>query len=489
MLTFKDINEIRRNGNLQQAYEIAKQALESYPNDIWFKRAMSWVLYDKSRTENNIINIVNEVVALGFDSNDEGMFFENFVWNIAKNVSNQQQYSSYINDLFNAIKPLHFAASAGYTYLFKTFHTFRNEWPAYIDFCEWWNFENFLPKDYEPFRTPSGKNIMSIVEQAYIGYAKALLSNNDTEKIKNFIPKLKNLSEAHRNYQYPPYFLAKLYLKINDNTSAQTTLLPFVRNKSNDYWVWQTLGDACNDEEQRFYCYCKALTCNCKPEMLVTLKEEFAKILVKKELFDNAKTEIEQILEIRKQRAWKISDSLMNLTSTDWYKTAQKLNDNNNLYHQHASKAEEITFADLTCLSILITRLDTTKKIANYITPDRKEGMFIYSKFFKKTPQLGSTYTAYFNELKDNGFCKIFKINSSTLTEEWNNILIDFNGIITLEKERKFGIVKSQDTTIFVPKIMLTGLENTDSVSGKAVASYDKKKQKEGWTAINLEKI
>ena len=488
MNTFKEINDTRKKGEIDKAYAMAQQALLKTPDDIWIKRAMSWVLYDKSKTENNLIDIITEVVALGFDSNDEGMFIEHFVWNIAKNVSNQQQYSSYINDLFIAMKPLNFTASEGYSYLFKTFHAFRNEWHAYTDFCDWWNFDNFLSKDYDKFRTQYGKDIMSLAEQAYIGYSKALLSNGSTEKIKTFLPKLKKLADEHKNYQYPPYFLAKLYLKINDKASAQTTLLPFVRNKSNDYWVWQTLGEACNDEEQRFYCYCKALTCNCKPEMLVSLKEDFAEILAKKGLFDNAKTEIEQVLEVRKQKSWRITDTLLALTSTDWYKTAQKLNDNKELYHRHAPQAEEITFADLTCISIMITRTDSVKKIANFITPERKEGMFVYSRLFKKAPEIGSLFSAYFSEINNKGVGKVVKINASTLTDEWNNIIIDFEGIITLDKDRRFGIVMSHNKNIFVPKSMLTSLDNTDIVSGKAVKSFDKKKNKDGWTAFKITK-
>lgn len=488
MNTFKEINDIRRKGETDKAYKMAQQALSQKPDDIWLKRAMSWVLYDKSKSEDNIIEIVKEVVALGFDSNDEGMFFEHFVWNIAKNIAKHEKYSSYINEVFNAMKPLRFVSSEGYSYLFKVFHTFRNEWTAYTDFCEWWNFDNFLPKDYDKFKTTSGQDIMSMAEQAYIGYAKALLSNGNTEKIKEFLPKLKKLSDEHKTYQYPPYFLAKLFLKINDKASAQTTLLPFVRSKSNDYWVWQTLGDACDDDEQRFCCYCKALTCRCKPEMLVTLKEEFAKILVRKELFDNAKTEIEEVLEVRRQRSWRVSDTLMSLTAADWYKTAKKLDDNKELYRRHAPMAEEMTFSDLNSLPIMITRLDTVKKIANFITPDRKEGSFVYSRFFKKSPEIGSTYNAYFSEMKKNGFCIVIKINPITLTEEWNKVIIDFDGIITLDKERRFGIVMSDNKNIFVPKPMLDGLDNTDIVSGKAAKSFDRKKQRDGWTAFKITK-
>ena len=44
-----------------------------------------------------------------------------------------------------------------------------------VEFFEWWNIDNLMPEDYQPFKMYNGKKIMSLAEQAYIAYSKALL--------------------------------------------------------------------------------------------------------------------------------------------------------------------------------------------------------------------------------------------------------------------------------------------------------------------------
>lgn len=74
---------------------------------------------------------------------------------------------------------------------------------------------------------------MSIVEQAYIAYSKKLLEGElegvegftvskaiNKIKIKEFLPKLDVIIENHPEYQYPPYFKAKLLLALGEKESS-----------------------------------------------------------------------------------------------------------------------------------------------------------------------------------------------------------------------------------------------------------------------------
>ena len=53
---------------------------------------------------------------------------------------------------------------------------------------------------------------------------------------------------------------------------------------------------------------------------------------------------------------------------------------------------------------------------------------------------------------------------------------------------KKFGIVDCSGKQVFVPRTLLAGLDELDRVKGVAVASYDKTKKRDGWTALAISK-
>ena len=45
-MSFKEIKELRQAGRLEEALQLAKQAIEGDPENIWNKRAAAWVYYE-----------------------------------------------------------------------------------------------------------------------------------------------------------------------------------------------------------------------------------------------------------------------------------------------------------------------------------------------------------------------------------------------------------------------------------------------------------
>lgn len=488
MSTFQEINTLRKNGELEKASKVASIALQVTPDDIWIKRAMCWVLYDKCKAEADITHIITQVAALKMNYKEEGMFFDKMAWVIAKNISAQKTYTAYIDNVFEALKPLTFDASSGYSYLFKAFHKHRGEWSRYIEFCDWWNFDYFLPEDYEKYKLPNGQEVMSLVEQAYIGYAKSLLAGNDNSRIEAFIPELQRVYQTHPKYEYPPYFIAKLFQKIGDNPSAFNSLLPFVRKRSTDYWVWQILGDVSGNEEVRFSFYSKALTCRAKREMLIVLKENYAQMLCNKQLYDEAKTEIDQVLQIRREQDWSISDKLQGFIQQEWYKQARSLGNNQEFYYQNLELAEKTIYSDLQELSILVTQIN--KNIINFISSERESGAFSLPRSMKQPLKVGQTYDIKVLEMDAKHFCKIAFIHPCKNKQTWIGKIIDFEGRVNIAGgDRKFGIVNDDKRAIFLNHHLVSKLTANDKVKGKAVAAIDKKQKRDGWQAFEVQKL
>jgi hypothetical protein len=537
-MSFKEVKELRKAGKLDEAlkkalsdFEVAKEGVETemiafevnfkehqskelgtekkriqIPIGIlWAKRSLAWVYHDflkKYSTpesyntfKENLIK-VNELDL----PEDEKMIFDNCAWQIGSTVFALQKEETVdfgkINELFKIIKNFHFTKpSEAYSFLYKAFHKGYQNWSNYLDFADWWNFENFRSEDYlkEKF---NGKKIMAIAEQAYIAYSKKLLEGETIEKdgfilhgvvnknkIKLFIPRLDEIIEKHPEYQYPPYFKAKLLLASGNDENVLSAFLPFAKQKRNDFWVWELMGEIfAEDKETQFACYCKALSLKTPEDFLVKLRQTFAALLIEKQMYDEAKTEIEKVIATRSKHEWRIPNQVSQWTGQNWFKSATADNNNKKLYLKHVRKAEEILFQDVPEEVVAVEFVNENKNILNFVKNKQKHGFFNYSEHLDKS-QVGDILKVRFSGDGQNGFYKILTAklaNSAIETEAIKN----FEGFLKVITPQNFGF--AEDVFIEPKLIQDKNLVNGQAVKGKAILSFNKKKNEWGWKAIEI---
>ena len=502
-MSFKEIKELRQAGKLDEAFQMANQALEAEPDNIWNKRAAAWVYYDYLKKtaqpesfeefKENLIRIKN----LQLPENEK-MIFDKCAWQIGSMVFGLQkmEYVDYgkINELFEIIRDFHFTKpSEAYSFIYKSFHKGYKNWSNYLTFADWWNFDNLRSEDYlkEEFK---GKKIMSVAEQAYIAYSKKLLEGKpldtfgqqrvvDKEKIQSFLPKLDSLIEKHPDYQYPPYLKAKLLLALGTDDNVLSAFLPFARQKRNDFWVWKLMAEIFSkDKDIQFACYCKALSLKTQEVFLVKLRESFAEMLIEKRMYDEAKTEIQNVIATREKHESKIPVQIVQWTEQKWYKSATSKKDNSELYSKHITQAEEILFQEIPEELIVVEFVNKNKNILNFVKDKKKFGFFNYSGNLTK-PQIGDLLKVRFNGDGQDGFYKILtaKKADSNLTSD---AIKDFEGTINIISPQNFGFIED----IFVdPKIIEKNkLTDGQTVTGRAILSFNKEKNELGWKAIEI---
>lgn len=49
----KNVTNLRKAGNLNEAFRVAQAALDARPDDVWCKKDMAWVLYDFAKQKMN----------------------------------------------------------------------------------------------------------------------------------------------------------------------------------------------------------------------------------------------------------------------------------------------------------------------------------------------------------------------------------------------------------------------------------------------------
>jgi len=503
----KEIKELRLTGKLEDALNMAKIEFEAQPDNIWTRRNLSWVYYEYLKKNlapkkiDSFLNWLTEIKNLNLLEDDK-MLFDSCAWQIGIIVFALQKQENVdfkkINEIIEIIKEFHFTKpSEGYSFLYKAFHKNYENWDKYLDFADWWDFENFRSEDYlnEEF---NGRQIMSIVERAYIAYAKCLLEGEskvvddfilpktvNKEKVKEFMPGLDKLISSHSEYQYPPYFKAKLLLTLGEKDNLLSALLPFAKKRMNDFWVWEVIADAFpSDSEQYLACLCKAVLCKTSDDFLVKVMQKLAEALFNCKLFVEAKYFINRIINARNENAWSMPPQISNWQKQNWFIETDLVKDVTPFLRERAKKADEILFYDMPEEIIVIEHVNNDKKLISFINENKIQGFFNYESKMNR-PKIGEILNVRLKQIGNEGFFHLLTVKDSQ-SQLPQNLVRNFNGNIKFT----FSGVAFVDN-ILIPSYLLDKKDFTseDLVSGTAIASFNKKRNEWGWKAINIQKI
>jgi tetratricopeptide (TPR) repeat protein len=514
----KEIKELRDSGKLEEALAMAKSEFDATPDNIWAKRNLAWVYYGFLKrdqgSQDAFLPMILKVLELK-SPKDEVMFYEQLCWVIGghnfqiskSELSNTDKFNA-VNSIFETIKPLKIEQSKGHSFLLKSFHNaFKeissndnfnnnnvlNTSKSYVEVFQWAGFESFLSEDFEPFET-NGRKIMSFVEQVIIAYAKVLLKGEyveddgimsakiNEEKTEFFLNFVDIVIEEHPDFQYSLYYKSKLLLGLERFKEAKKSLIPFVKKKKNDFWVWDLLGEAYGDDEDiQIACLCKALTLNTKESFLVKVHQKLADLLVGKELYKEASVEVLNSISIRKKNDWKINNELIKYTHLDWFIKEVNIKGNKNFYEEQSILAEELLYNNHEEIVIVIDFVNTSKKMVNFIKDKNTTGFFSY-KHLKMKPKIGDIYKARLNPIGEDGFYKVLTFKSSLNTD--SEVIKKVLGNLRIAVNRDFGFIN--DNFVSPDLIKKHKLKDGDDVSSKVILSFNKKKNEWGWRVFTV---
>ena len=498
----KEIKELRLAGKLDEALSLAKIELEADPANVWSKRNISWVYYEYLKKNNttehfeDFIFWLNEIKNLEL-THEEKMLFDQLCWQIGKLAFSfeknniQDQYKGI--RLFEAIQSFHFPKpTEGYSFLFKALHKILKDTNSYIQFADWWDFKNLRSEDFQKEKMQNGKEVMAIAEQAYIAYAKNLLPKRtqqgeiifSKERAEEFLPVISEIVETYPQFQYPAYFTAKLLLALGDKDNMLASLLPFAKKKRNDFWVWEILAEAfSNEPEKVFACYCKALSCKSPAEMLVGLRQKMANILIARNCFNEARTEIDLLVQTKTGQGHRIPPEVTNWQSMDWYKTAVGSKSNFGFYKGFLAIAEALLFSDVPEESVIVEFVNSDKKMLNFIASDSKFGFFKYDRFFSDV-KVGDTLKVRFQGGSNEGMHQLYTAVKFKDDAFKIQFMKDLSGVVKIPTGKSFGFIGD----VFVHPSLIAKYKLNDGMqfTGKAIKSYNQEKKLWGWKIIEV---
>lgn len=499
-MSFNEIKELRKSGKLEEALIASNQALENDPEDLWNKRAAVWVYYDYLKkfcdpsSFDKFMYYLRRIESLHLDEG-EFVVYDQVSWKVGSMVfalARQEPLDhEKINELFSVVSQFEIIGpSDGYSFLFKAFHKCYKDSESYIKFADWWGLENFREEDYEKEEF-NGKRTISVAERAYIAYSKQLLAGKSQDafglqrvpnqkKIKAFMPSLNRVVNDHPEYQYPLYYKVKLMMLIGNTNDILSTFIPFAKRKQNDFWVWDLMADLFPEENNlQFACYCKALSLNAPEEYVGKIRIKLTQLLIDEGKLQEAKTEIEAFSAAYAIQKWKIPAQITTWTNEPWYAEANARSNNNKLYAKYADKAEEILYLDVPEEIVLVEFVNKNKRMIHFVHDESRYGYFNYSGLLQQ-PQIGDLLKVRLRGNEQTGFQKLLTVRQADPNTEIPAIR-KFSGTLKVISPRNFGFVED----ILLPSDLIKTLRLSDGqvVSGKAIRSYNKLKEKWGWKA------
>lgn len=497
MTIYDEVRQLRQSGDYQSAYNKAQEVKNTDPSCLWVYNQIGWCLYDMLKSSCSreqqafFFERLQELVVLNQEHPLDPTIFKAVIWPIRSFVvtcvGGGFVAEASLFGLFAIIQQINFDTSdENYGVLLSAFVKAK-EWSGLRNMIDWWNLDNLKPKDCEPYTTPEGRNVMSVAEQAYIAYSRILLkewSNHTATKevIGDFAERLGKVAIEHSDFQYPAYFQAKLLLAIGENENAINALMPFVKKKPKDYWVWDLLGDAQSDDDLKLSCYCKACTLQVKEDFLRKIHFKLCDLLIKKEMYSEASIELNHAKDISIKNGWKLPLEYIDYASARWYVPDSDGLSNSKFYEDNLFEAEQLIYSDKEAYFILISYVNKEKCVANFVTTNHEEGFFSYKAFpKKKRPKQGEILLCRM-EMKGKMWM-VYTIDRVENAERFEDVLImHFSGAIT-KTPNGFCFINK----VYVPADLIKDYDDKTLIKGIAIPNYNKKKQEWGWKAFRIE--
>jgi hypothetical protein len=368
----------------------------------------------------------------------------------------------------------------------------KDMFPTFIRFLKWWDPLNLQKEDFERFAPEGSDKPMDCrVELVIRAIHKASEAEKDTTILLWAAEFMAQHYEKFPEQEWFSYYYGLLLVRTGDLPNARKLIIPIVRRKQNEFWSWHALAGTCSQEEQdtTFSCLCRSLLCRVQDESyLVKVHEEMGILLTARGLMNAAKCEIEKVVRIRTSKGWRVSPQIESLQKKPGYGEIVANHSNRELYETNAGQAEALIFEGLPDVICIVRQINHEKGITVLALSKDDVCLLHHDRFpAAKSLRLGDVLAVKFR--KDKTHDKIFALAfTATDKEPSSDFYRRFKGTLDVRPDQPFGFVTDSAVRMFVPPDLIKAgnLFTKSTVSGTAIFSFDRSKEKYGWRAVSV---
>lgn len=224
----------------------------------------------------------------------------------------------------------------------------------FVKFCQQWRLENLRDEDYVPstYQAQSGETHESqpLALSVFRAVLKNAMEQDNHQALTQLIEFIETKIKFIKNdIVWLKWDLAKSYHLIGNNKAALDMLLPILKIKSNEYWLWDFFGDIYFDEDRELAisCYCKALCLQKDINFVSKIKIKLVYYFIYHEEFERAKVELQEIIDYKKENSQKISEEIEQFCSEPWFTQVILVENNKDIYLKKSIFAEQLLYQDL----------------------------------------------------------------------------------------------------------------------------------------------
>ncbi|WP_019990120.1 DUF7017 domain-containing protein [Rudanella lutea] len=343
----------------------------------------------------------------------------------------------------------------------------------------------FRPEDERPEAYGNGKTARPLLEGLLYAVARQLLTQVTLpdEQAQPWLDRMAHYATAHPDWTFLTYFRAQLLLRLHRPDEARQVFMPFARQKTGDFWVWNLMADLV-EPSQRLACLARALTVGAPDKMLVKVRQRAAMYLLMVGRPADARAEVEQLVQTRQANSWPIPAEVLGWQRDPRYVEATPTAPGA-WARALSPEADALLFADLPETVVLVTGVDPAGHYANIAIDERLTGSFPVRKF-GLTLALGDRVAIRYVPTERNGRPQVRVLQARLVADEVLTYLSirEVAGPLRMLPGKAVGFVRD----VYVPADLLAGVGADMLVRVEAVQAWDAGKQKSGWRAFRIQK-
>lgn len=410
MTTSKEVFARRKEGAIDEAYQLALQLMASPEADEWDRKAMGWCLVDLIKRDaqaghpENLAHYRYELESLQVAADDEvlqkGIRNALLLCNpngplikqaatLSKEGRHAQAVALYRQagrlgpldtqvqtnlgwDLYRHAKLLFDTEPVDFGTIRRNLHDYLKldvEKPSLLHTCflqlaaklasqEKLNLLKFLPlwglqhlraEDYQRHKAEDGKEYPALAEKVIQQAGKEAAASGDAQDLNYILPHLDAAIERFPDNVWLKLDKAKALLGLDRHDDALAFGMAVTKAKANDYWAWELLGDivALTDPATALGCYCRALCCPADDKFTGKVRLKVAQSMIETQELSAAKLEVQTVLRQKQREGQRIPEAAERIASQPWFASMPANDSNADYYRAHAGAAESLLLSQL----------------------------------------------------------------------------------------------------------------------------------------------
>lgn len=464
---FRTVTNLRKSGQLQEAWNVGFQALESNPQDAYLKGALFWVCYEFLKQQQE--RITHRASSSG---NHRPTDFE------------FEQIENLLQTIMNLDIP---TGGLEYKMLLVQFRKNLEWFPTLIHCVLRLQGALFDHESKQPFRAEKGE-VPSLMLSSTRQIASAWLRAHkhwqiDLQRVVELISLTKSAVADTKHLVWLDYDYAKCLIVTGQFEQARALILPILRKKTKESWAWGALAATYRSQDKALAIkfFAKGIVSAHDVTFSLRLLNGIVPLLVEHQRTAEASMCVKTALVTYQSNGWKVKPELAQLSQSAWYDDTVDQSQLNAYLNSICSDATDYLHGPVTKVKGLVENIHKSGKGFHvFVNKSTSHTVRMGAHKAKIKPEVGSYVELSLSQKE--GEVEV------VASEPCQDVSIDDVSYIEGELRiapKGFGFV--EDT--FIPPFVISDIPEQSQVKALRVMTWDKVKSRYSWKAIKLTRV